>query len=474
MKPKNWSGWLEWTSRILASSLIALSLPAYSRDCSPKPIVEGAVFQEERAPEVYVIHDGKKVWIPTPDALFRMGYDWDSRILKCVPDHHLDGLPRFNMVPIAMTPGSILHPPDEGKVFYRLEGVPTAVNIKSRGKWLRIGELRGWIRGVEASDAGCGDGKDFHYELELDTEWALEQGINLHSVLRVGNVVIMGIKLNGNYLGRRTVSLPLVHIELDSWNRWPGDAPLQGPPPADWKYERQCTGGVRLFPFDPYQPPTSSVRLEAHNLDLTWRGPYIRIFGSLVTDWPHDDNAESDWKGSRDDWSNGKLAHDRDHLGRWTEIHTVDFFEVLPDPGPRVTQRAVALAAQPGKCEAVVFDIFPDHAPRPNGAQINFNEYRGPEGNFPEGEGDKNYSKVDAFDDHVHVKAQVCGKAGGIFGIGGEVGRFKAIYRVWWENAPSDTTSNSGSNSDTGGHTCPSGKDFARCQQCWPVNRPCP
>jgi hypothetical protein len=72
----------------------------------------------------------------------------------------------------------------------------------------------------------------------------------------------------------------------------------------------------------------------------------------------------------------------------------------------------------------VEFDIFPEAA-RPANSRINYEERRGPETYWPWGEDSNNGSWITPFDDHVHVKARVCG--GGFFG---SPGRFKAIYRV--------------------------------------------
>ena len=36
-------------------------------------VVEGNVYRENSSAEVYLISAGKKIWVPTPDALFAMG-----------------------------------------------------------------------------------------------------------------------------------------------------------------------------------------------------------------------------------------------------------------------------------------------------------------------------------------------------------------------------------------------------------------
>jgi hypothetical protein len=190
------------------------------------------------------------------------------------------------------------------------------------------------------------------------------------------------------------------------------------------------------------------------NWDIARRGPYVRIAGSLITDSPHDvqhrpgtifsryfaitTEAAYEWEGSVPDWHPGLASNSPEHFARWTEIHPPNLIEVLDWKEPLITVRAVALAARVGalpagisnSCEEVEFDIFPE-AVRPANAQIAYEELRGPETYFPWGENADNGSWITVFNDHIHVKARVCGGA-----VGGSPGRFKAIYRVWWQPSP--------------------------------------
>jgi len=65
---------------------------------------------------------------------------------------------------------------------------------------------------------------------------------------------------------------------------------------------------------------------------------------------------------------------------------------------------------------------------------------RGPEIHFPWGEDNDNGSWITPFDDHIRVRAKVCGGA-----LGGSPGRFKAIYRVWWKVVPPGEARRTGS-----------------------------
>jgi hypothetical protein len=189
-------------------------------------------------------------------------------------------------------------------------------------------------------------------------------------------------------------------------------------------------------------------------LDLGKRGPYVRIAGSLVTDSPHDvqtrpnvilsryfaitDSDVAEWEGSVPDWRPGVSSGDPEHYARWTEIHPPDLIQVLDWRQPNTTVRGVALAARVGtlpfgwsnSCESAEFDIYPE-ADRPTNSRLAYEELRGPETFFPWGENNDNGSWINVYDDHIQVRARVCGGA-----LGGSPGRFKALYRVWWESNP--------------------------------------
>jgi hypothetical protein len=123
-------------------------------------------------------------------------------------------------------------------------------------------------------------------------------------------------------------------------------------------------------------------------------------------------------------------SDDARHPARWSEVHPVDLIELIPNPpAPRVTTRAVALAARPGinSCEETMAIMMPD-TPRPSPtSRVGWQELRGPETYFPWGQG-KDGSWITDQVTMISVRARVCGG-----GIGGSPGRFKAIYRLWWQ-----------------------------------------
>lgn len=404
-------------------------------------IVEGGAYREQSRPEVYVISDGRKVWIPTPDALAAMGISWSQ--VTVVPDGALERYPRFDIPSASPTPVSLVYPP--GDRFFPLP-IKGGMRLKSRGREIQLATLYGWLRGV---DARCGDGEDFHYALELDTDWALAQGIDLHRLLRPGAINGKGIPVPGLHQPRAKAALPLIMIELDSWGR--GGVASLFSKPADWKYAAGDANCHLQFAYDPYQPRGSGPRLDAFEPNLSRRGPYVRVSGSLVTDDPHDGagvfhtllsrflgwsaTEDAEWRASARDWLPGVERTTPDHPARWPEIHPPDLIEVIDDRQPRVTVRGVGLVARPGinACEGVEFEIRPEAA-RPANAQIAYEELRGPETFWPWGENSDNGSWVTVMDDRIKVKARVCG-ALGTLGVGSP-GRFKALYRVWWKETP--------------------------------------
>ncbi len=424
---------------------------------APIVIVEGNLYRESAAvaaglDEAYLIQQGKRVRIPTADALIAMGYDESQVII--VPDGALSSYPQFDIPSSSQTPGSLIFPPNSTKKHFPLKGISTAVTIFSQGREIQLVELYGWLKGVaDKCNTEEDEGADFHYYLEIDTEWAIAQGIDLNRILRVGNLIPEGNLLPG-FSPRRAVGLPLITIELNSWG-WRNSFPPGNKIPKDWKgVEPNCEKSV-VWPFDPYLGGTLSAIDKFSNQ----RGPYVRIAGSLITDSPHDKeaqfwsllsrvtgitrNLDDEWRGAVPDWSPGVSTDNPEHYARWTEIHPPDLIEVIDlDRQPTVTTRSVALAARVAgtigpvipSCEEVEFDIFPEAA-RPSGWRIAYQELRGPETYFPWGQDLDNGSWITPYYDHIHVKAKVCGGS-----LGGSPGRFKAIYRVWWKPPPPTPT----------------------------------
>jgi len=419
----------------------------------PNPVLaEGKLYKEVSRPEIYVLHDLKKIHVPTPDALRFMGYSYDD--VTTVIDGGLVGYRLFQFASGSPTPGSLLFPPKD--VYHPLRGIPNATRVMTQGLETQVGELRGWLWWKEKMDGGCGsspkvddDFGDVKYGLELDSEWALRQGINLHDILWVGNVRVGGSIQEPGSRPRSLMSMPIIQIELNSFT-WKGRYPWSAVPqrPADWQSAKSCPEGTRYFPFDPDLPNVNLSLVPEIGPEAT-RGPYVRIVGALVTDSPHTYDlwdagtawsryyawagatGEQEWNGAALDWSPGLDPYtDPRHVARWTEVHPPDLIEpVTRDPNlPMVTLKAVALVARPTQCEAAILGVVPE-APRPSPSSvIGWEELRGPETFWPLGENAQNGSWVTDLGNAILVNASVCGG-----GVGKSPGRFKAFYRVWWK-----------------------------------------
>jgi hypothetical protein len=430
----------------LAIWLVTLGL--CSLPASAQPVLsEGGLYKERSSPEVYLLSGGRKIWIPTPDALVAMGRAWSD--VAVVQDGALSSYPTFRIPSSSATPGSLIFPPNRTSHF-PLDGIPGATKMDSQGKEIQFSELYGWLRAVSPECNGNeGDGADWHYLLEVDTEWAKSKGIDLNRILRVGNAVAIGKPLPG-FSPRRAVSLPLINIELNSWG-WRSHYPPGNRKPVDWSFVMQDGCKPVTWPFDPLQPNALGRKISPMDWDVNVRGPYVRVAGSLVTDQPHEAQShlfrylskflgitrshEDEWRGSVSDWNPGVSSESPDHFARWTEVHPPDLIELLDSREPRITTRAVVLNARTGvnACEEVDFTMNPEAA-RPFNYEIGYEELRGPETYFPHGQDANNGSwiTVDPFSrDSIRIKAKVCG---GFFG--GSPGRFKAIYNVWWERRP--------------------------------------
>ncbi len=420
-------------------------------------LVEGNLYKEVSRPEVYQVLDGKKIHIPTPDALRLMGYTFAD--VTTVVDGALLNKKLFEFASgSAKTPGSLLFPPKGA--YYPLRGIPGATRVITQGLETQVGELRGWLKAAGKLDGGCGDDGDVKYSLEVDSEWALRQGINLHDILKVGN---MGLKGSGiPYPGttaRRIIATPIVEAELNSFT-WPHKNPpvsANDQRPSDWDTPMDCPEGTRYFPFHPVTNVDLATVPDADHIH-DQRGPYVRMVGALVTDSPHTLSTADvatwlsrylavtlaaagtpeanlvTWSAAALDWHPGVDPFtDPRHHARWTEIHPPDLIELVNrDPTlPWVTLRALGLVARPTECERAIFEVVPD-APRPAPSSVvAWEEIEGPETRWPHGGRDaQNGSWVTSLGDRilVLVDAGVCGA-----GLHGSPGRFKAFYRVWWK-----------------------------------------
>jgi Repeat of unknown function (DUF346) len=288
-------------------------------------IREGALYRESSQNEVYMVLDGKKILIPSQDALHAVGMGVDV-----VPDGTLDAFHIFNIPSGSTTPASLVFPPDYFDPFSRISaarkhwplkmasstrmvssshvlGVDAAIVFQE----LQLVEIRGWLaEDVFPIDPeqrhNEGPGCDIGFHIVPDYQWLVLNGVDINTIIRVGNIVVVNAEVLAGQTSQGIVSIPAIHVEFNSWN-WNGQIPPLLPnPPVDWVKLPSATWPFAIGPFQ--------------------KGQYVKLFGSLVTDSPHEENAA--WGGRADIWSEGLVAWAEGHHGRWTEIHPVDLIEL--------------------------------------------------------------------------------------------------------------------------------------------------
>ncbi|MDX2059854.1 MAG: hypothetical protein SFV24_18740 [Gemmatimonadales bacterium] len=412
----------------------------------PNPVVvEGRFYREVSRPEVYYLLDGNKIHVPTPDALRLMGTTMTG--VTDVVDGALNNWKLYTFASGSPTPGSLLFPPlPPAYAPLRLAG---STRIMTRGLESFVGELRGWLWWKSKVD-GCDDEGDIKYGLEVDTEWALAQGIDLHQLYWVGNLGPSGGGVwEPGSLPRASVLRPMIALELNAFT-WKNVLSIDNLlAPADWNRpdrstERACAQGTRLFPFNP-DLPAVNIDLVPFDDQVKGRGPYVRVVGTLLTDNPHaytlsdlstwlaynfktlPATVASEWNAAVVDWHPGvDPLTDPTHRARWTEIHPPDLIEPITPPARTSTMKAIGLVARPSECQAAVLTVAPDDTATSSFKTLAWEEIRGPETFFPAGQNSVNGSWVNVVGNAIVVNASVCGGPS-------QAGRFKAFYRVWWK-----------------------------------------
>jgi hypothetical protein len=280
--------------------------------------------------------------------------------------------------------------------------------------------------------------------LEVDTPWAVSQGIDISRLFRVGDIYWNAYKASNTGAREKAVSTPTIELELWGWR--PSDHP-QAPPPG-WGFTNadsaNCPGVY--WPYNPLNPKPGLTPTD---------GKYVRVVGSLVTDEPHEHQAGfptfacgnfgafcSDLAKDNDikmAWGNG-INDQASDPARWTEIHPPDLIEALPDPGHKETLRGIAVLSEHclvGHCAAqtVDEDIAPP-TPCPSGTRLAYQELVGAApnetnlatvegGNRAGLNGSNTGAQITVGANSIHVHVMVRGRS-----ANGAYGRFKALYRV--------------------------------------------
>ena len=413
--------------------------------------------RESSHPEVYAITGNQKFWIPTPSALFAMGYTWND--VQVVPDGSLANLVTIKADSLAATPPSLVFPPDNQSKWYAVT-LPTSKQVTSRGSLVSLVELRGWLRMVSG---GCNSSDpDWHYYLEVDPEWCDSQGIDMHRLITVGTILAIGAPYDPVSTAYATVCTPCVQMELTGW---PDTHHSYQAKPQDWNTINAAGCPQVTWAFDPLHPNPSDPSLPVSASDNAVfdpvpgssnpQAPYVKVTGSLVTDEPHTTesevftwlarefnivrSSEDEARAVRQAWDY-RAPTDPNNVARWTELHPPDGIWMLGTKTPRYTHKGVAVFARnglfAGDQQALDVDIYPP-GPQPSGMRAAVQENVGPETNFStiiEGNASKSGAALTLYPDHVHVHVKVQGQA-----AWGAPGKFKALYRVYWEPIPPKT-----------------------------------
>jgi hypothetical protein len=424
--------------------------------------------KEESNPKVYFIGDGKKVWIPTPDALFAMGYSFENVLV--VPDGASEAFPEVKIDSASPTPGSLVFPPRKGKFRNEAEaligispyevvrheaitGVNTTINIVSQGREVRIIELRGWLY-PENEEAQVNDEDDkhengptwvdWHYQFEVDSSWAVQQGIDLNQILKVGNILpSQGLVINREGSDEyRAIGLPRIGIEINGWK--PNNV-FNTSCPQDWTFpivdhenvlDHDKVPKEARWPYDPRIPLTGGRDDEAAAV-------YVSVVGSLISDSAHDDHSPHS-EHALNYWGRAVHASAADNLARHSEIHPPDKIEILSSSQSRKeTLLGIAAIAVEAKS---IFDLpeqeirtrIAPPGPRPSPYHhVAVIEMIGPETYYNSMNTPRiiagNEAKTGALISPTETDAEIYIK---ITGTGLGIGRFKALYRAFWEEGP--------------------------------------
>jgi hypothetical protein len=397
---------------------------------------QGTVLRERSDSAVYTMSGPNRFLIPTPYSFEAMRYDLPG-VLGIVPNGGLASFPTVHEDSLAMTPPSLVFPPQAEKFYplYTTNATRVTSLFRKDGRDddyptdISLVELRGWLRG---SGDSCANDGTWEADFEVDSEWTDTQGIDLNQVLKVGNLVDgLGNLDTPADSPQKSVGTPQIKVELKGWRQHdPDHADLRTPPERwthlDAAFTAQCPD--TYWPFHPLHP--MGQPLENH---------YVRMVGSLVTDVPHyGDHPTLRLWGVCGLLSCRWREEDRDNPARWTELHPPDKIEILDAQGPhypRYTLKEAAVIAPPGPfldphMETLDVDLRPSTFGCP-GQHIAVQELVGSETNFRtivEGNPRLDGAQITVYQDHVHVHVAVRSN-------GDVPGKFKALYRLSWDPA---------------------------------------
>lgn len=369
---------------------------------------------------------------------------------------------------ISKTPPSTIFP---AMPIERFPRVVTGARVSEiQGFTVSTIELRGWI--VSDMPDHNNDDEDFRWNIEIDPASTDALGLKLSDLYKVGNLWVrfeIAPPADGKF--DRLAETPALHVEAAGLTTMPDEkrVNVEGPPP-DWieadvagrdpgdvgfDPARDGNGNPVKYAFNPHRPLSWQEKLRT--------GDYVRIVGSLITDYPHirdypprqipsdratrEEQYLNDVKRGWGDsiWADGRFARENgevkwvaggwlggfdgnsgQHPAAWTEMHPVDIIAIL-DPKQQVeTVRGVAVLAEPKDSQVLEVEIAPPQTSRPpNSEGIGFIEEVGPDsaaGTFT--------NQVTVLEDKIRVRVEVIGS---LLPPPPRFGKFWAIYRVFWK-----------------------------------------
>ena len=381
----------------------------------------GTLLRERSSEDVSLMQGGRRWLLRSTYTVEALGYR--PALIRTVPNGCLAHIVVEAWDSLSKTPGSAVCLP-YGTVFYPLRVPGTRVRT-IWGQEVRTIELRGWLTHV---DEFCNAADpDWGYSLLPDVGYAHQAGLDLTSIIKLGNI-LEGGDSQPDSTNRAWLAEPHVKLEVSGW---PPKGQKSRRRPPDWSGPApgSCDDAPdSLWPFDCRNPRPTDPPLRA--------GQYVRVVGSLITDKPHRNDAhgyhwlEGVWFGN---------SNHEDEPTRHTEVHPPDTIEVLAEDRRRTeTLRGVVVAA-PGvvtgfPAEVSVLDVEIPAPPRPTGdVTLEVEEFvRASETDFStivEGNADRTGARLTKLEDRVRVFVRVRGKKSV---VGGSAGKFVALYRVYW------------------------------------------
>ncbi|MGW5721914.1 hypothetical protein ACWEVP_37470 [Amycolatopsis sp. NPDC003865] len=389
-------------------------------------------------PEVWVITGGTAVWVPSPAALFALGVGWDS--VRIIPSGALarNGIATRTLPSASATPSSMIFGPngdgsDAGTRWPRSETPGVSLPNTSH-----VVDLRGWLADVPDPPLANGD-PDVHYGLLLDVDWLLANGYDLRTFVTAIDVVARAWGGGDAHAVASTLQLKIEinGLPTDLGPKLSSRAPVC---PDDW-FEIPELGQPRvLWPY-----PIPIVGADGTPLR---NGEYVRVCGSLVTDPAHigGSGTSASYNDAATIWQGAEQHTSPSNPARWTEVHPPDLIQRVSDlpPNQQNTPGTSTLWGVAVCCESFVLSPVPVFnelaaelkplSPQPPDTIANAQEFVGPETVFSslvEGNEERTGARITLHSDHVDVYVKVRGQP-----FHGAPGKFKAAYRVFWDEAP--------------------------------------